>query len=164
MLIFSKKYGTMKPYINRKNNISKYTKNERNACMDTNINNQNQKRYNILAIDDNVLLLRTVKEMLSASYQVAIATSGSQAFDQIAIRTPDLILLDYEMPYQNGGELFKKIKSDPALAGIPVIFFTGSSDLDTVTKLLSLKPDGYLLKPPSKTKLVALIEKTLHKI
>ena len=131
--------------------------------METSVNNPTQKRFNILAIDDNVLLLRTVKEMLSASYHVAIATSGSQAFDQIAIRNPDLILLDYEMPYQNGGELFKKFKADPALANIPVIFFTSSSDLNTVTKLLSLKPDGYMLKPPSKAKLVALIEKTLHK-
>ena len=120
------------------------------------------KRFNILVIDDNVLLLRTVKEMLSADYQVAIATSGNQAFDQIAIRIPDLILLDYEMPYQNGSDLFKKIKSDYALSDIPIIFFTSSSDLTTVTKLLSLKPDGYMLKPPSKTKLVALIEKTLQ--
>ena len=67
------------------------------------------------------------------------------------------------MPYQNGSELFRKFKEDPAIANIPVIFFTSSSDLDTVTKLLSLKPDGYMLKPPSKAKLVALIEKTLHK-
>lgn len=131
--------------------------------METSVNNPTQKRFNILAIDDNVLLLRTVKEMLSASYKVAIATSGSQAFDQIAIKSPDLILLDYEMPYQNGSELFKKFKEDPTVASIPVIFFTSSSDLDTVTRLLSLKPDGYMLKPPSKAKLVALIEKTLHK-
>lgn len=131
--------------------------------METSVNNPTPKRFNILAIDDNVLLLRTVKEMLSASYNVAIATSGSQAFDQIAIKSPDLILLDYEMPYQNGSDLFKKFKEDPAIAGIPVIFFTSSSDLDTVTRLLSLKPDGYMLKPPSKAKLVALIEKTLHK-
>ena len=122
-----------------------------------------KKLPNILAIDDNVLLLRTVKEMLYGKYNVAIATSGNQAFDQLAIKTPDLILLDYEMPYQNGGDLFKKFKEDFATRNIPIIFFTGSSDLETVSKLLSLKPDGYMLKPPSKAKLVALIEKTLNK-
>lgn len=120
-----------------------------------------KKLTKILVIDDNPMLLRTVKEMLYGSYNVAIATSGSQAYDQIAIKIPDLILLDYEMPFQNGGELFKKFRSDKALADIPIIFFTGSSDLETVSKLLSLKPDGYMLKPPSKSKLVALIEKTL---
>lgn len=124
-------------------------------------NNNAIKPANILVIDDNPMLLRTVKEMLYGSYNVAIATSGNQAYDQIAIRIPDLILLDYEMPFQNGGELFKKFREDKALAGIPIIFFTGSSDLETVSKLLSLKPDGYMLKPPSKAKLVALIEKTL---
>lgn len=126
-------------------------------------NNSTPKRANILVIDDNPMLLRTVKEMLYGSYNVSIATSGSQAYDQLAIKTPDLILLDYEMPYQNGGELFKKFREDKSLSHIPIIFFTGSSDLETVSKLLSLKPDGYMLKPPSKAKLVALLEKTLNK-
>ncbi len=126
-------------------------------------NNSTPKRANILVIDDNPMLLRTVKEMLYGSYNVSIATSGNQAYDQLAIKTPDLILLDYEMPYQNGGELFKKFREDKALSHIPIIFFTGSSDLETVSKLLSLKPDGYMLKPPSKAKLVALLEKTLNK-
>ena len=120
-----------------------------------------KKLTKILVIDDNPMLLRTVKEMLYGNYSVSIATSGNQAYDQLAIRTPDLILLDYEMPYQNGGELFKKFREDPNLKDVPIIFFTGSSDLETVSKLLSLKPDGYMLKPPSKAKLVALIEKTL---
>ncbi len=121
-------------------------------------------RKSVLVIDDNVLLLRTVKEMLSDQYNVAIATSCYQAFEQLELRKHDIILLDYEMPDVNGSETFHKLKNDKRYESIPVIFFTGSADKETVTKLLSLKPDGYMLKPPSKSKLVPLVEKVLsHK-
>ncbi len=119
-------------------------------------------RHSILVVDDNVLLLRTVKEMLGDMYTVAIATSCYQAFEQLEMRKYDLILLDYEMPDVNGSETFYKLKNDKRYENIPVIFFTSSADKETVTKLLSLKPDGYMLKPPSKSKLVPLIEKVLN--
>ncbi len=120
------------------------------------------KPVHILVVDDNVILLRTVKEMLSEKYSVAIAASANQAFDSISARLPDVILLDYEMPFVDGEELFLSFKKRNDTCLTPVIFFTGSADREVVTKLLALKPAGYILKPPNKQKLIDAIEKTLN--
>lgn len=117
---------------------------------------------NILVVDDNVILLRTVKEMLSEDYYVSIATSCAQAFEAVSFMKPELILLDYEMPFVDGEEALKQFRTNETTKDIPVIFFTGSAEKETVTKLLALKPDGYMLKPPNKQKLLTLIEKTLE--
>lgn len=118
-------------------------------------------RKSVLVIDDNTVLLRTVKDMLADKYDVSIATSGTQAFMVMQKRRPDIILLDYEMPYTNGGQVLAKLRSNLQTISIPVIFFTSSAERDVVQKLVQLKPDGYILKPPSREKLIKIIEKTL---
>lgn len=119
------------------------------------------KMVNVLVIDDNAILLRTVKEMLSTNYNVSIATSCTQAFAAIEKNIPDIILLDYEMPIIDGEGVLVRLRERYDTKDIPVIFFTGSADRDVVTRLLALNPDGYLLKPPSKEKMIAKIEKVL---
>lgn len=118
-------------------------------------------RYNVLVVDDNAILLRTVREMLNDTYNVAIAASDTQAYTAIEKTKPDVILLDYEMPYTDGEGVLKKLRSNPDTSDIPVIFFTGSADREVVTKLVSLSPAGYLLKPPNREKMINKIEKTL---
>ncbi len=119
------------------------------------------KPVHVLVVDDNNILLRTVKEMLDERYNVSIAISAKQAFESIQRRLPNIILLDYEMPYVDGEEVFLQLKANADTKNIPVIFFTGSADRDVVTKLVNLKPAGYVLKPPNKQRLIELIEKTL---
>lgn len=118
-------------------------------------------RVKVLIVDDNAVLLRTVKDMLEDRYDISIAISGTQAFMAMQKKLPDIILLDYEMPYSDGGQVLAKIRSRPQTMNIPVVFFTSSADREVVEKLLQLKPDGYILKPPSKEKLIKIIEKTL---
>lgn len=124
-------------------------------------NNTAYTRKNVLIVDDNTVLLRTVKDMLADRYDINIAVSGTQAFMVMQKRLPDIILLDYEMPYSDGGQVLAKIRNHPQTMNIPVVFFTASAEREVVEKLLSLKPDGYILKPPSKEKLIKIIEKTL---
>ena len=119
-------------------------------------------RKRVLVVDDNAILLRTAKEMLDEQYQVSIAISGEQAFNSISRNKPDLILLDYEMPFANGIDVLNQLRNNPSTKEIPVIFFTGSSDREVVEKLVGLKPDGYLLKPPNKKRMISVIERTLN--
>ena len=58
----------------------------------------------------------------------------------------DLVLLDYEMPVCDGKQTLEMLRSEEAFSNIPVIFLTGRGDLETVRRLLSMKPAGYLLK------------------
>ena len=124
-------------------------------------NNTVSARKTVLIVDDNTVLLRTVKDMLADRYDVNIAISGTQAFMVMQKKLPDIILLDYEMPYTDGGKVLGKIRSHPQTMNIPVIFFTSSAEREVVEKLLQLKPDGYMLKPPAKEKLIKIIDKTL---
>ncbi len=117
----------------------------------------------VLVVDDNAILLRTVKDMLAEDYHVSIAVSGAQAFMSIQKHKPDIILLDYEMPIVDGAEVFQLLREDPKAQDIPVVFLTASADREVVTKLISLNPEGYMLKPPKKEKLLEMIESILAK-
>ncbi len=73
--------------------------------------------------------------------------------------TPDLILLDYEMPEINGFALMKNIRSLHPETKIPIIFFTGKNDRDHVFHVLENKPDGYLLKTSGRDTLLDTIRR-----
>ncbi len=66
------------------------------------------------------------------------------------------------MPFTNGVEVLKQLRGNDNTKDIPVIFFTGSADREVVEKLVGLKPEGYLLKPPNKKKMLSVIERTLN--
>ncbi len=121
------------------------------------------RRKNILLVDDDSTFLKMVKGWLSAKYRVTIVTSGVQALMYVADNTPDLILLDYEMPVTSGPQVLEMIRSEAKVDSIPVIFLTGKGDRESVLKVLALKPDGYLLKSMEQPKLVAAIDDFFEK-
>lgn len=120
---------------------------------------QPKERKHILAIDDNTLMLKVIKEHLHDKYDVATAISGKVAFKFLERKQTDLILLDYEMPDENGPAVLEKLRSNEATKDIPVIFLTAISERDKLQKALVMKPQGYLLKPIEPDKLLETIAK-----
>lgn len=121
------------------------------------------QRRSILLVDDDGTFLKMMKSWLSSKYRVTIVTSGAQALMYIADNKPDLILLDYEMPITSGPQLLEMIRSEPKLDSTPVIFLTGKGDRESVVKVLSLKPDGYLLKSMSREKIMTAVDDFFEK-
>ncbi|MBQ8117062.1 MAG: response regulator [Lachnospiraceae bacterium] len=121
------------------------------------------QRKRVLVVDDNGPTLRTIKGMLDEEFEVQLAPSGMKAMTGIGKLRPDLILLDYEMPVCDGRQTLEMIRADEDLAFIPVIFLTSVNDREHIEKVLSLHPQGYLLKPPVKEKLIEAIRRTLEK-
>lgn len=72
--------------------------------------------------------------------------SGLSAIRSITLDRPDLILLDYEMPVCNGGQVLEMIRSEKEFTDIPVIFLTGRTDKESIKKVIALKPERYLSK------------------
>ncbi len=107
-------------------------------------NSEHKKK--ILVVDDSIVVQQSMKELFCKSYEVAIAQSGLAAIRCITLDRPDLVLLDYEMPVCNGSQVLEMIRAEKDFADIPVIFLTGRGDAESVKKVLSLKPAGYLLK------------------
>lgn len=122
-----------------------------------------ERKY-ILAVDDSGILLRNIKTMLEKEYDVAVANSGMMAVKQAKKKTPDLILLDYEMPEWDGKRTLEEIRNDEDLKDIPVVFVTAVADKAHIAAVLELRPSGYLLKPIEQQKLYDTIEKALIRI
>jgi CheY-like chemotaxis protein len=102
----------------------------------------------ILIVDDvakNIQVLGSV--LRDQGYQVIPATSGQQALRAAETHRPDLILLDVMMPEMNGHEVIVKLREDPALADIPVIFITALTDNEDEAKGLNLGAVDYITKP-----------------
>ncbi|MCI8581540.1 MAG: response regulator [Dorea sp.] len=100
----------------------------------------------ILIVDDSMTIRQGMKELLCNDYEVALAKSGMSALQSISLDKPDLVLLDYEMPVCDGRQVLQMIRSEEDFAGLPVIFLTGRTDPESVKKVISLKPEGYLSK------------------
>lgn len=105
----------------------------------------------VLVVDDSGAMLRNVKGWLGEKYDVILANSGTQALRYLSVDTPDLVLLDYEMPVVDGRQVLEMMRSEMAFQDIPVIFLTSKADKQSVLNVMSLRPEGYLLKtmPPS---------------
>lgn len=117
----------------------------------------------ILVVDDDSSVLKLMKGYLGNRYQVATALSGKVAMKYLEKKEVDLILLDYEMPEENGEEVFKKIRATDKVRNIPVVFLTGVTDRERIQGVLALKPQGYLLKPIDTERLSAKLEEIFGK-
>ena len=121
------------------------------------ISDELSRRKKILLVDDDPTYLTMVRSWLDNQYNVAIVNSGMQAITYLANNKPDLILLDYEMPVTTGPQVFEMIRSEMSTSDIPVFFLTGKGDKESVMKVVSLKPNGYLLKTTQKEELLNTI-------
>lgn len=102
----------------------------------------------IMVIDDNITNLELARNALEKTYKVFPLPSGEKALAVLQKVSPDLILLDVEMPNMNGFEVLEKIKALGApFNEIPVIFLTGKSDTDSELAGLELGAVDYISKP-----------------
>lgn len=120
-----------------------------------------EKRHLVLLVDDSPVLLRSMKHMLEERYRVSMAASGSQALEMIARETPDVILLDYEMPEYDGCRTLELIRAREDTKNTPVIFLTGHRDAEHVRRMMALDPAGYFVKPPRAEEILNTLEKLL---
>jgi serine phosphatase RsbU (regulator of sigma subunit) len=109
--------------------------------------NLDRQQRRILAIDDTPANLKVLSAALSLEFQVQIATSGAVGLAAAAKAPPDLILLDVMMPVMDGFEVCRRLKADPALQHIPVIFLTAMSAGSSECAGLTLGAADYIAKP-----------------
>lgn len=110
-----------------------------------------RERPIVLIVDDDIVMLRTMVNVLKEDFSTRIAKSGVQALKVITKEKPDLILLDYMMPVADGLQTLRMIRNERDMADVPVFFLTGVADSDMVGKAMTMKIEGYILKtmPPA---------------
>ncbi len=119
---------------------------------------QNMK-LSVMAIDDNITNLDVIRKALEDQYHVILLPSGEKALAILQKVTPDLILLDVEMPGLNGFDMIKLIKKmPPPVCDIPIIFVTAKDDSTSELEGLDLGAIDYISKPFSFTLLRKRVE------
>jgi chemosensory pili system protein ChpA (sensor histidine kinase/response regulator) len=101
-----------------------------------------------MIVDDSLTVRRITSRLLSREgFDVLTARDGLDALDLLQTDTPDVILLDIEMPRMDGFEFAKTIKGQPKSAGIPIVMITSRTAEKHRNRAKELGVDLYLGKP-----------------
>lgn len=104
----------------------------------------------ILIADDSVYIRQSLQQMLSrAGYQVMLARDGMEAWEQLLAHTPDILLLDIEMPNLNGYDLLAMIRTSPQFSNLKIIMLTARTSEKHQQSAFDLGAQAYLSKPCS---------------
>lgn len=115
----------------------------------------NPSEYKVFIVDDvisNVLLLKVL--LTNEKFQIATAGNGMQALEQVRKEKPDLVLLDVMMPDINGFEVAKRMKADPEMAEIPIIFLTALNGTTDIVNGFKAGGNDFISKPFNKEELI----------
>jgi putative two-component system response regulator len=117
------------------------------------------RKARILVVDDeerNLQLMRDILQ-LRENYDVVLAHDGKEALEQVAATSPDVILLDVNMPRMDGFEVAQQLKSSEATKFIPVVMVTGLSAVEHRVRALEVGADDFLSKPVDVMEVVARV-------
>lgn len=118
----------------------------------------------ILIIDDDTDLLDVLRRMLEVQeFQVFTLADGTRAVSVALECQPDLIILDIMLPNVDGTKVLEKLKGEPTLAKIPVIFFSGKNKSTDIAEGLDSGADDYVVKPLNIIELPARVRAVLRR-
>ncbi|MDD3044262.1 MAG: response regulator [Candidatus Delongbacteria bacterium] len=114
---------------------------------------RDESENNILLVEDNegdVLLAKEALKFIGSGSNIIPVNNGESLFEYFNARkndTPDVIILDLNLPGMNGTEILKILKTDPETENIPVIVFSTSNNQNDIDRCYELKADEYITKP-----------------
>ena len=117
----------------------------------------------ILGVEDQEDNRRILRDLLSSGgYQIIEAVTGEEGVQMAGAHSPDLILMDIQLPGLDGYEATRRIKSKPALAGIPIIAVTSYALSGDDSKAKEAGCDDYVSKPFSPRALLQKVQAHLQ--
>lgn len=119
-------------------------------------------KAHVLVIEDHAPNATLVCDVLDYhGFQTRWAMDGEEGLAMVREQTPDLILMDIQMPRMDGYTLARLLKSDPATCTIPIIALTARAMAGDANKALDAGCDGYLTKPVDTRELPATLREFL---
>ncbi|WP_374405124.1 response regulator [Pelagerythrobacter sp.] len=115
----------------------------------------------IYAEDDKLIgeLVQTV--LMDSGHAVGVVPDGKAALAALALRRPDLLILDMSMPEMTGSQVLDKVRRDPSLYDLPVLIITARTSKADETIARSAGATEYLRKPFDPDELVVIVERLL---
>ncbi len=118
----------------------------------------------ILFVDEDKEIVRIVRAYLEkAGYNVSVAYDGETALHIIRSDRPDLVVLDLMLPDRDGWDITRIVRSDPALAAIPIVMLTARVEGEDRVLGLDLGADDYIAKPFNPHEVVARVRAVLRR-
>lgn len=122
----------------------------------------NSNKPLILLAEDNNSVAKAIKRYLEFSgYRIHRVTNGQCAIDATADLSPELVLMDIQMPQVDGLEAIKRLREIPSTGQIPIIALTGLAMMGDEQRCIDAGADHYLSKPYRMQELVTLIDSTI---
>ncbi|MBU4305026.1 MAG: response regulator [Candidatus Omnitrophica bacterium] len=122
-------------------------------------------KKHILIIDDEVLVVKTLRKLLSSEgYAVTVAQSGQEALEKVKCGEFNLIVCDMRMPQMDGVDTIKEIREYLKKQGkppVPEIFITGYADEQKYKSAVELKVADYIYKPFEREEFLEVVKKNL---
>lgn len=116
----------------------------------------------ILVIEDTEDNRRILRDLLTnAGFEYIEATDGESGVSMAATHRPDLILMDIQLPVFDGYEATRRIRANPETRRIPIIAVTSYALSGDESKAIAAGCDGYVAKPFSPRKILALVQEFL---
>ncbi len=117
----------------------------------------------ILVVDDADENRALIRELLEAEgYRVSEAVDGTGALERIADGTPDIVLLDVNMPGLDGYDVCRRVKADPDTEAIPIILVTALANREDRLRGIAAGANDYLTKPFDRTELLLRVRNALN--
>lgn len=105
-------------------------------------------KKSIVAVDDSGIILKMLEKLLSREYSYYGFSKGMRALKYLKdARTPDLIILDIEMPEIDGYQMLEMIRKKEELKEVPVLFLTSNHEKEHVVKAIKAGANDYIVKP-----------------
>jgi two-component system, sensor histidine kinase ChiS len=131
--------------------------------LNKNIEHQNKSPYNILVVDDDLVIRQVLENyLIGENFNVQTASSGEEALKLIQKAKPDLILLDVMMPFMNGFDVCLKIREIFTSQELSVIFLSARNQISDRLLGMSVGANDYLEKPVYKHELIARIQNQIQ--
>lgn len=119
----------------------------------------------VLVVDDDPVLLAMVRSLLEPwGLKITTLANPQQFWQVLEATSPDLLILDIEMPQISGIELCQIVRNDSRWGGLPILFLTAHTDADTVNQVFSVGADDFVSKPIVGPELVTRIINRLERI
>ena len=131
----------------------------RSRTADVSVRSTRDERIFVMVVDDSITVRRVTQRLLERNgMRVLTAKDGVDAMALLQEHTPDVILLDIEMPRMDGYEVASHVRNDPRLADIPLIMITSRVGDKHRARAIELGVDDYLGKPYQESQLLDAIE------
>jgi len=117
----------------------------------------------ILVVDDTAVNRMLLRDLLEAEgHEVMEAEGGAEALERAAARSPDVVLLDVNMPSMDGFEVCRRLKAGPRTATIPVLLVTALAHREQRLEGIKAGASDYLTKPVDKADLILRVRNAIH--